>query len=187
MVEKTYNLDELADAFGLTPRNARHWIENILPPHHKTGRGKVARYGQDTWNCFAFVQRAREEKLTSAQIARVLGELGQDRIDRIAEGQEELAVVSMLSRPLLEESDFAPPLPGAPSRVHRRPSRAPEFTDEYRVFSPMEKESASSFEPRWRTLYADNTLRIQHRGEADRQQREQVRKAAELIRSILES
>ena len=64
MAETTYTLEELAEAFDLTPRNARHWIEKILPPHHKKGRGSLARYGRDTFNCFAFVQRARAVKLT---------------------------------------------------------------------------------------------------------------------------
>ena len=44
-VEQKYRL---AADFDLTPRTARHYIENVLPAHHKTGRGKLARYGQDT-------------------------------------------------------------------------------------------------------------------------------------------
>ena len=89
----TYTLEELAGAFDLTPRTARHYIENVLPPHHKTGRGKLARYGQDTWNCFAFIQRVRQDaKLTAAQLSDVLARLDQEQIDRVAEGREELAI-----------------------------------------------------------------------------------------------
>ena len=91
----TYTLEELAEAFGLTPRTARHYIENVLPPHHKTGRGKLARYGQDTWNCFAFIQKARRESgFTAAQISEVLATLDQAQIDRVAEGREEMRIVT---------------------------------------------------------------------------------------------
>ena len=72
MTEKTFTLEELAEDFDLTPRTARHYIENLLPEHHKTGRGKVARYGMDTWHCFAFIRRAKEEGLTNQQIADAL-------------------------------------------------------------------------------------------------------------------
>ena len=88
-----YTLEQLAEDFELTPRTARHYIENVLPGHHKKGRGKLARYGQDTWNCFAFIQKARVEKLTTAQIAGVLADLDQAQIDRVAEGMEELTIV----------------------------------------------------------------------------------------------
>jgi len=83
-----YTLEQLAEDFELTPRTARHYVENVLPGHHKKGRGKLARYGQDTWNCFAFIQKARVEKLTTAQIAGVLADLDQAQIDRVAEGME---------------------------------------------------------------------------------------------------
>ena len=59
--ENTYTLEDLARDFDLTARTARHYIANVLPPHHKKGRGKLARYGQDTWNCFAFIQKVREQ------------------------------------------------------------------------------------------------------------------------------
>ena len=186
MVEQTYTLEELADAFGLTPRNARYWIENILPPHHKKGRGKVAQYGQDTYNCFAFVQKARKEKLTSAQIARVLADLDQAQVDRIAEGVEELAVVSMLSAPLMEESPEPPRIRAASRRVRNympEPEdmlETPSFREEAKF-----KRMLKSERPAWSTLYSDDELQIRHRGEADRSQREQVEKAAELIKSIL--
>jgi len=89
----TYTLEELAEAFDLTPRTTRHYIENVLPPHHKTGRGKLARYGRDTWNCFSFIQRVRQDaKLSSAQLSDVLARLDQDQINRVAEGREELAI-----------------------------------------------------------------------------------------------
>jgi DNA-binding transcriptional MerR regulator len=187
MAETTYTLEELADAFGLTPRNARHWIEKILPPHHKKGRGALAQYGRDTFNCFAFVQKARSKGLTSAQIARVLSELGQDQVDRIAEGVEDLAVMPILSAPLMEES--APPSPRSASARARRhfaasePAQVQERIQHSK--SAFVKPSAKAGKPSWTTLYQDEDLQIHCRGEADHDQREQVRKAAGLIRSIL--
>ena len=103
--EPGYTLEELADAFGLTPRTARHYIENVLPEHHKQGRGKLAFYGQDTWNCFAFIQKARAEKLTTAQISGVLANLEQAQIDRVARGEEELMIVPT---PSIESRGFYP-------------------------------------------------------------------------------
>lgn len=186
MIEQSFTLEELAEAFGLTPRNARYWIENILPPHHKKGRGKVARYGRDTWNCFAFVQKAREEKLTSAQIARILAGLDQAQIDRIGEGTEGLAVFSMLSAPLMEESVRARRMPAASPRARHYLSESVDKLEP--MFSLEDADASPSIGPErlpWRTLYSDDELQIRHRGEADRAQREQVEKAAELIKSIL--
>ena len=91
----TYTLEELAADFGLTPRTARHYIENVLPAHHKTGRGKLARYGQDTWNCFSFIQKVRRESgFTATQISDVMSTLDQAQIDRVAEGREEMRIVT---------------------------------------------------------------------------------------------
>ena len=186
MVEQTYTLEELADAFGLTPRNARYWIENILPPHHKKGRGKVAQYGRDTYNCFAFVQKARKERLTSAQIARVLADLDQAQVDRIAEGVEELAVVSMLSAPLMDESPEPPRIRAASWRVRNYMPTSENELEPFPVrLEAKQSRIAAPDRPAWRTLYSDDELQIRHRGEADCSQREQVEKAAELIKSIL--
>ena len=190
--EPGYTLEELAEAFDLTPRTARHYIENVLPAHHKKGRGKLAHYDQDTWNCFAFIQKARAEKLTTAQISGVLANLGQAQIDRVAQGQEELTIVptpslespgvfsadrlaspsKRMSRMLAEE---APP-PEPPAMMSMAPSdfEAEEFS---------EPQSA----PRWQVLYSDDELQITHQGEASTEQREQVRLAAKLVKRILKS
>ena len=190
--EPGYTLEELAEEFDLTPRTARHYIENVLPAHHKKGRGKLAHYGQDTWNCFAFIQKARAEKLTTAQISGVLANLGQAQIDRVAQGQEELTIVPMSSiesrgvfsadrmaspsrripRMLAEE----PPPPKPPAVMSMAP---PDFEAE--LFS--EPQSA----PRWQVLYSDDELQITHQGDASAEQREQVRLAAKLVKRILKS
>ena len=190
--EQGYTLEELAKDFDLTPRTARHYIENVLPAHHKKGRGKLAHYGQDTWNCFAFIQKARAEKLTTAQISGVLANLGQAQIDRVAQGQEELTIVPTpsiesrgvfsadrvaspsrrMSRMLAEEA--SPPEPSAMMNM-----APPDFEAE--LFS--EPQSA----PRWQVLYSDDELQITHQGDASAEQREQVRLAAKLVKRILKS
>jgi len=167
--EPSYTLEELAEHFGLTPRTARHYIGNVLPPHHKKGRGKLARYGQDTWNCFAFVQKAREERLTAAQISRVLAELSQAQIDRVVQGQEDLAIVptsTEVDSPRTERL-YSPRIASASRR------------------SSKTAASVSKSAPRWQVLYCDDELQIAHQGDADREQREQVRMAANLIKRIL--
>ena len=197
MTEKTFTLEELAEAFDLTPRTARHYIENLLPEHHKTGRGKVARYGMDTWHCFAFIRRAKEEGLTNQQIADVLGKISQEQVDRVAMGVEELSIVPISPMASREASM-------APARMSRVSDRAlsksmfefsaevPGLGERYASKRSDDLEPPESPEssqprptPRWQVLYSDDTLQITHQGEAGPEQREQVRLAARLIKKIL--
>lgn len=201
MNEPTYTLEELADAFELTPRTARHYIEKILPAHHKKGRGKLARYGQDTWNCFAFIQKARKEKLTTSQISRVLADLEQEQIDRVAEGEEDLTILPIPSASPVVYKRSAPQMVSASRRFsnYRAEARPPDDVSsslsgaldfEYGETDAL-FEADSSAEPRsaprWQVLYSDDELQITHQGEASAEQREQVRLAATLIKRILKT
>lgn len=191
----TYTLEELAEAFGLTPRTARHYIENVLPPHHKTGRGKLARYGQATWNCFSFIQKVRRESgFTTAQIAEVLATLEQDQVDRVAEGREEMRIVTSPSlsasrrqRLQRETYDAREEMMQAPSPREmrsysaRRPDRA--LMEEVDMAADFAMEPKAP--PAWKKLYADDELKISFKGEASREKREQVNLAAKLIKKIL--
>jgi DNA-binding transcriptional MerR regulator len=199
--ELTYTLEELAEQFGLTPRTARYYIENVLPPHHKKGRGKLASYGQDTWNCFAFIQVAKAEKLTSAQTTRVLADLDQDQIDRVASRQEDLAIVTTLAPTSVLYSPSTPRMAsasmrlskyqGRPEAQHPESIRPKEMTDDLGAEweAPLEEmmfsEDAPDSRPEFENIYSDRDLRIQYRGEASREQREQVSLAARLIKRIL--
>jgi DNA-binding transcriptional MerR regulator len=196
-----YSLEDLARHFGLTPRTARYYVEKVLPEHHRSGRGRAAEYGQDTWNCFKFIEKARDQDLTLTQIGNVLADLDQAQIDRVAEGEEELTIV---------------PLSSTIRRPQGRPGSRPGFRASERVqryvresephrpdWSALEAETEGMREPeaggpggfdfpaprgpaeRWQVLYRDDELQITHRGHADAEQREQVRLAAELIRNIL--
>lgn len=157
-----YTLEELARAFNLTPRTARHYIANVLPPRHKTGRGRRARYGRDTWNCFAFIRKARRDRLTMTQIATLLGTLGQSQVEQVVQGLEELTIV-----PTALES---PEVYSSPCMAGEIPEAAGE-------------DPESKF--RWQLLYTDDELQITHRGQASPRQREQVRMAAAYIKRIL--
>lgn len=188
--ESGYTLEELAETFDLTPRTARHYIENVLPAHHKQGRGKLAFYGQDTWNCFAFIQKARSEKLTASQISRVLADLSQAQINRVAQGEEELTIVptpSIESRGVYLSDRMARPS----RRMHSMDLDEPP-EDELsmmmsreapRMQSEMFNEPKSA--PRWQVLYSDDELQITHKGNATAEQREQIRLAAKLMKGIL--
>ena len=201
MIEaNTYTLEDLAEAFDLTPRTTRHYIEKVLPPHHKQGRGKLARYGQDTWNCFKFIEKARDQDLTLTQIGNVLAELSQEEIDRVAVGDEELTIVPMSSAIRRPRGKPGPRrTPRASERAQRyvsesgasRKERALWVTEmgamDADVDFAAEPEFQSPKQPpeRWQVLYRDEELQITHRGHADPEQREQVRLAAKLIRNIL--
>ena len=192
----TYTLEDLAADFDLTPRTARHYIENVLPAHHKTGRGKLARYGQETWNCFSFIQRVRRESgFTAAQISDVLATLDQAQIDRVAEGREEMRIVTSPSLPASKLHSLKHDLPRASQRAAMRSpleDSQPDMT--FSSESPV-MENSELFQysldqdeealPSWKTLYDDDQLRITFKGEANREQREQVGLAVKLISKIL--
>ena len=192
----TYTLEELAADFDLTPRTARHYIENVLPPHHKTGRGKLARYGQDTWNCFSFIQKVRREsRFTAAHITDVLATLDQEQIDRVAEGREDLRVVTSPSPSASMRHSLKHDLPRASQRAasrHTVQQSRPDFAmsaespvSESREFFQDSLDQEAETSPAWKKLYADNQLRITFKGEANREQREQLDLVAKLIKKIL--
>jgi DNA-binding transcriptional MerR regulator len=201
----THTLEELAEAFDLTPRTTRHYIENVLPPHHKTGRGKLARYGRDTWNCFAFIQRVRQDaKLSTAQLSDVLARLDQDQIDRVAEGREELAIYVAPGFPASTKQRPERSLPSASIRARARSivrdsepmyemrSEAPHSLNRSFIESLEEENteemwamSDMSENPSWQKLYTNDRLRILYKGEISEGKREQVELAAELIGRIL--
>jgi DNA-binding transcriptional MerR regulator len=195
MTEKTFTLEELAEDFDLTPRTARHYVENLLPEHHKTGRGKVARYGMDTWHCFAFIRRAKEEGLTNQQIADVLAKISQEQVDRVAMGIEELSIVPISPMAFDEPDRMSAPMYSMSERVFARmkspvdEEAAPMFekrcSELRREIRPSARASESHPPARWQVLYSDDTLQITHQGEASLEQREQVRLAARLIKKIL--
>ena len=193
----TYTLEDLAKDFGLTPRTARHYIENVLPPHHKKGRGKLARYGQDTWNCFAFIQKVRQESgFTASQIAGVLDELDQEQIDRVAEGREELRIATIPSLSASAKSASRSSIPRASQRAKAKYKVQEPLSDialcmsEERAEERLElfdqlKSFDEETEPSWQNLYADDELRISYKGQASREQREQVELTAQLIKKML--
>ena len=192
----TYTLEELAADFDLTPRTARHYIENVLPPHHKTGRGKLARYGQDTWNCFSFIQKVRRESgFTAAQLSDVLATLDETQIDRVVEGREEMKIVTSPSMSASKRHSLKDDLPRASERAASRYSTQEPQSDfavrlespvmESREFSQYSLDEEAEASPSWKTLYDDDQLRITFKGEANREQREQVDLAAKLIVKML--
>jgi DNA-binding transcriptional MerR regulator len=157
-----YRLQELAEAFEITERSARHYIGTLLPSRLRAGRGKRARYGQETWNCFAFIQKARERKFTHEQIAGMLERFSQKQVDSVAHGLDDLAIV---------------PVPAeTPGEVLSSPCVAAEFE---------QQPSSRCSRPRWQMLHADGQLQIMHQGTADPGQREQARLIAILLKHIL--
>jgi DNA-binding transcriptional MerR regulator len=201
MSRPPYTLDDLARDFGLTPRTARYYVEKVLPEHHRPGRGRVAEYGQDTWNCFKFIEKAREQDLTLTQIGNVLADLDQAQIDRVAEGGEELTIVPLSSTIFRPRGKPGPRRTVSASERFKRyvaepgPARAGGELWEAEMEGmegpgadySLQTDLASPKRPseRWQVLYRDDELQITHRGHADSGQREQVRLAAELIKNIL--
>ena len=206
--KNTYTLSELADQTGLTERTVRYYIEQVLPPHHKQGRGKLARYGQDTLNCIRFILLVRERYgFKPGQAKGVLADVPQETIDRVVRGEEELAVMAVPSAPASMKPARASHLRSARARMQKhmmgeiqslKPS--PPLEDRLEVFdqeisgpmSDMGPESHSVWSDsgpgnHWRTIFEDGQLRIQSRGnrELTEHQEEQIEAAARLIELAL--
>jgi len=162
-----YSLEDLAGAFGLTTRTARHYVEKVLPPGHRTGRGRRARYGRETRDCFAFIRKARREGLTLAQITGLLQQLDPPRIERVARGLDELSIV--------------PVAPAEPAELFSSPCMAADFPE-----APGDPPAPQAPVERWQLLYADADLQIAHRGQASPEQRRQVRLAAAYLKRLFE-
>lgn len=159
--DREFGLQDLAQAFGLTERSARHYVGSLLPPRLRPGRGKRARFGRDCWNCFAFIRKATDLKFTHEQIAGMLATFSQRQVDNVARGLDQLAIV---------------PLPAEePAEAYSSPCMLSEFPGPP-PGGPL---------PRWQMLFADDELQIAHRGSAAPAQREQVRLTAALLKRIL--
>ena len=207
--DHTYTLAELAEKTGLTGRTVRYYIEQVLPPHHKQGRGKLARYGQDTLNCIRFILLVRERYgFKPGQAKGVLADVPQETIDRVVRGEEELAVMTVPSTPVSMKLERDGSLPRTSARMakymtgdqrsvktHRimedrldslldaemsEPNSDPEINElaSYSIAEPIDP---------WRTIFADEQVRIQCRGrrKLTSHQEEQIEAAARLIELAL--
>ncbi len=207
--DHTYTLAELAEETGLTERTVRYYIERVLPPHHKQGRGKLARYSEDTLNCIRFILLAGERHgIKPGQAKGVLADVPQETIDRVVRGEEELAVMTVPSAPVRMKHVKASRMPSASSRmakymeveepshrIARSPQNLLDVLSDAQMSEPnIEQEidesvaysMAKSAEP-WRTIFADAHVRIQCRGHGrlTSHQEEQIETAAKLIRLAL--
>ena len=207
--DHTYTLAELAEETGLTDRTVRYYIEQVLPPHHKQGRGKLARYGEDTLNSIRFILLAGERYgIKPGQAKGVLADVPQETIDRVVRGEEELAVMTVPSAGVNRQHEKASHMPRASSRRAKymqaeEPSyRAAELNQDrlevlpdaeisrsffrQKVSESAAYSKAKSAEP-WRTIFVDEQLRVQSRGERKltSHQREQIEAAARLIELAL--
>ncbi|NNK97407.1 MAG: MerR family transcriptional regulator [Xanthomonadales bacterium] len=207
--DHTYTLAELAEETGLTGRTVRYYIEQVLPPHHKQGRGKLARYGQDTLNCIRFILLVGERYgFKPGQAKGVLADVPQETIDRVVRGEEELAVMTVPSAPVRSRRVKASRMPRAKSRMAKymeaesqshetaRPiqDRLDVLVDAEMFEAKLEQEvnepaahSESESAAHWRTIFADGQVRVQCRGERrlTSHQREQIEAAARLIELAL--
>jgi DNA-binding transcriptional MerR regulator len=207
--DRNYTLAELAETTGLTERTVRYYIEQVLPPHHKQGRGTLARYGTATLNAIRFILLVGERYgFRPGQAKGVLAGIGQDTVDRVVRGEEELAVMTV-------------PLDASVTKLSHAASlsRASERMEKYRVMEPLspeadrsarfaknlrDEEPMSGLERRplfespgrhpsapgndpWQTIYTSGPVRIQFRGRylPNAHQREQLEAAARLIELAL--
>ncbi|MCP4046802.1 MAG: hypothetical protein GY732_12540, partial [Gammaproteobacteria bacterium] len=172
------------------------------------GRGKLARYGQDTLSCIRFILLVRKRYgFKPGQAKGVLADVPQETIDRVVRGEEELAVMAVPSAPASMKSARTSHLSSASVRMQKHmvgeiqslKSSLP-LEDHLEVFdqeisgpmSDMGPESHSAWSDsgpgnHWRTIFEDGQVRIQSRGnrELTEHQEEQVKTAAKLIELAL--
>ena len=207
--DHTYTLAELAEETGLTERTVRYYIERVLPPHHKQGRGKLARYGQDTLNCIRFILLVRERYgFKPGQAKGVLADVPQETIDRVVRGEEELAVMTVPSAPVRSKRVKASRMPRASSRMAKymetenlshqteQPiqdrldvlidAEVSESKPEQDLFESAAYSIDEAVNP-WQTVFADGQVRVQCRGvrSLTSHQEEQIEAAARLIELAL--
>lgn len=209
--DRNYTLAELAETTGLTERTVRYYIEQVLPPHHKQGRGTLARYGIATLNAIRFILLAGERYgFKPGQAKVVLAGIGQDTIDAVVRGEEELAVMTVpLDAPVMQLSRAAS-LSRASARMEKyklmeprspeadRSPRMPKNPRPEDVMFRLE-EPGTVFEPSvnypsapdndpWHTIFTRGPVRIQFRGRhlPNAHQREQLEAAARLIELALQ-
>ncbi len=203
--DHSYTLAELAKETGLTERTVRYYIEQVLPPHHKQGRGKLARYGADTLNCIRFILLVGERYgFKPGQAKGVLAGIGQGTVDRVVRGEEELAVMTVpLDAPAMKPAR-AEQLLRSSTRMEKyqlmkerspKADRSPQLSKDLRIEETMSRlESRTLFEPSagystaenndpWQTIFSRGPVRIQFRGQLvpNSHQREQIEAAARLI------
>jgi len=206
--DQTHTLAELAEICGLTERTTRYYIEKVLPPHHKQGRGKIARYGPGTLNSIRFITLVKERYgFKPGQVKSVLASVPQETIDRVVRGEEEVAVMPVPSGRMKLNVQQAGALPRSKLRAAKYIKNTPQMFSPTRPAtedtSSIEEDmlmsdagpeinelfSYSSAEPEqpWRTIYADEHVRIQRRGnqELSQHQEEQIEAAARLIKLAL--
>ncbi len=208
--ERNYTLAELAETTGLTERTVRYYIEQVLPPHHKQGRGKLARYGTATLNGIRFILLVDERYgFKPGQAKGVLAGIGQDTVDRVVRGEEELAVMTVpLDAPVMKfsraaslsrasermekyklmeprgpEADLSPRMPKS-SRLEEVMVRLEEPGA---VFEPSVSYPSAPDNDPWRTIFTRGPVRIQFRGQhlPNAHQRQQLEAAARLIELAL--
>jgi len=205
----SYTLAELAEETGLTGRTVRYYIEQVLPPHHKQGRGKLARYGQDTLNSIRFIMLVGERYgFKPGQAKGVLARVPQETVDRVVRGEEELAVMTV---PMDTANTLLPRASGLPrssarmtkyqtSSQHSLKTERPmedrmdrlAETDMFGADSEMEDNELAAYSIEniispWRSVFADDQLRIQYQGnhKLTPHQEEQIATAAHLIKLAL--
>ena len=207
--DHSYTLAALAEKTGLTERTVRYYIEKVLPPHHKQGRGKLARYSQDTLNSIRFIVLVGERYgFKPGQAKGVLADVPQETIDRVVRGEEELAVMTVPSAPPGIDIKQSRSLPRSSRRMKKfmaseqqslksvEPledfldcsfdAAMPRSGSEPKVFESADYSMAEPEDP-WRTVFTDERIRIQCRGKRKLTplQEEQIETAARLIELAL--
>jgi DNA-binding transcriptional MerR regulator len=118
-----YDLNELSDLAGVTPRTVRYYIQQgLLPSPGTTGPG--TRYGEGHLRRLRLVRRLQREHLPLSEIRRRLRSLTEDEVDRALESPPVRSPVADYVQQVLHAKPQAKPSP-VPLFASMMPAREP--------------------------------------------------------------
>ena len=190
--DNTFTLQDIADKCQIRKiRTARHYLHEHLPRHHRQGKGKGSRYGDDTLNCFLFlIKLKRETPLTLEQISSVIEKLDQEQIDRVVSGEEPLEIclavkdnkgrVRLPDGHLQKSKRDAILIQGNKARAIRMGSH------ESGSSRRQAKKRGPGKQDDWRIVHAGDRVELHYKGNLSNNQLEELKVVSRILGSIIE-
>lgn len=182
-----YTLQEIMEICEFESiHTTRAYLSKVLPQScvQRQGEKRGTRYNEATLNSFKVLKMLLEKKvLKTKQITAVMDSLGQQQINRIANGYEPLTVHVAIAGEV-GGSGANTTLPSSPDQ----PVLLVEGNRVSRIdVSEKERQSAAHVDvEKWNVLPITKVLQIRFKGELTPSQREELHVATRILKSIVE-
>jgi len=190
--DNTFTLQDIADKCQIRKiRTARHYLHEHLPRHHRQGKGKGSRYGDDTLNCFLFLMKLKQQTpLTLEQISSVIEKIDQEQIDRFVNGEESLEIRLTVNerkgRARLRTGTSAESgrtvilIKGNTAQVINLDGKeGRSFQKRARKHNPVQQNE-------WSTFHAGDRVELNYKGDLRKEQLEELKVVSRILESIVE-